>query len=236
MHSRTTRAVSAAALGLGLALASSATVALAHDAVIDSTPAADSTLTELPASFSVTASDDMLDLGGDGAGFAILITDEGGAFYGDGCATVSGPTLSTPAALGEPGAYLMTYQYVSSDGHTTSGEIPFSWQPGTEGEPHVGLDAPPVCGESASAPAPSASAAPTSEPVPSAEPTASAEPEQPADGSDELLGIAGIVVALIVIAGIIVAIVASTRARARRDADGVSDAAESVDGDDGSRA
>ncbi len=213
---RTLTAIGTAAVALGLVLGAAAP-AVAHNYIVESTPTEGETYTELPEFWFITTNENLLDLGGEGQGFAMLVTDEDGAFYGDSCLTVQGPTLSMPAALGAAGDYTLTYQFVSADGHSLSGEIPFTWQPPADFEPHVGLDAAPVCGETASAPAPAPSATPTAEPEPTTEPSATAESEQPADDSGAVLWILGIVLALIVIGGIIAAVAANAKARARRE-------------------
>ena len=109
--------------------------AQAHNFLVSSTPAADEVVTALPETFSVTTNGPLLDLSGTGAGFAIQVTDATGAFYGDGCMTVSGSTLSTPAALGAAGTYRFVWQVISEDGHTVSDEFTFEWAPAADAEP-----------------------------------------------------------------------------------------------------
>ena len=120
--------------------------AQAHNFLVSSTPTAGEVVAALPATFSVTTNGPLLDLSGDGAGFAIQVTDAAGAFYGDGCLTVSASTLSTGASLGEAGPYRFVWQVVSEDGHTVSDEFTFEWSPGPAFEPASGQAAPPVCG------------------------------------------------------------------------------------------
>jgi copper resistance protein C len=112
--------------------------AQAHNYVVASTPEAGSTLTELPAEFSVTTNEALLDLGGTGSGFGIDVIDADGLYYGDGCVTVDGATLSTTAAIGAPGEYTLVYQVVSADGHTVSDEFTFEWAPTGEYEASTG--------------------------------------------------------------------------------------------------
>lgn len=211
--------------------------AAAHNFVVSSTPEQDQVMTTLPEVWQLTTNDQLLDLGGDGAGFAMLIADESGLFYGDGCVLVDGATMSTPAALGEPGLYSMVYQFVSADGHTLSDELTFTWQPDGAIEPHIGLAEPPVCGETASAPAPAPEPSPTAEPETDATDEAEVAPEATdPDGSDPdgtpvpFLGIA-LVVALL--GGIIVAIILVARARGQRAQQSTGDAPVVV-GDGGS--
>jgi methionine-rich copper-binding protein CopC len=143
----------------------SALPASAHDYIVDSTPTEGQTLVTLPAEFSVTANANVLDLAGDGTGFGLQVTDAAGAFYGDGCLTIAGPTVSTAASLGEAGAYLLTWQIVSSDGHPVSGTLPFTWAPEAGFEAASGLAAAPVCGVSAPEPEPTATVGPVPEPT-----------------------------------------------------------------------
>lgn len=208
--------VGALAVGFALAIA---TPAVAHNFIVSSTPAEGETLTELPAAWQITTNETLLDLGGQGAGFALLVSDEQGRFYGDGCVTIEGAGLSMPAALGADGAYTLTYQFVSADGHTLSGELPFAWQAPAAFEPHVGLAEPPVCGETASAPAPepTTTAEPEPEPELTDEPVTEAEPIGPIADDATPLVIAVVIAVMIAIAGVVTA--ALLRARARRNAE-----------------
>ncbi len=136
-----------AALGLGLALVvGPALPASAHNSIVSTTPEAGETLTEVPEFFVVTTSEALLDVGGEGAGFAIQVTDENGLYYGDGCVDVGGPSMSTRAALGEAGDYTMAFQYVSADGHTLSDTLAFRYEPAEGAETSTGSAAPPECG------------------------------------------------------------------------------------------
>ncbi len=200
--------VLAAALALGLAAP-----AAAHNFIVSSTPAEGEALTTLPERWQITTNETLLDLSGQGAGFAMLVSDDDGQFYGDGCVTVEGPGLSMPAALGADGAYTLTYQLVSADGHTLSGELPFTWQTPADFDAHVGLAEPPVCGETASAPAPEPTA--TAEPAaePTGEPVVEAEPIEPMsdDATPLVIGIAFAVVLAVI--GVVTAAILRSRAR-----------------------
>lgn len=125
---RTTAALLGAAL-IAASLFAFAMPAAAHDGLVESTPPAGETLTALPDEFSVTMNDDLLDLEGEGSGFGLLVHDAAGRYYGDGCVTVDGPTMSASAVIGEPGEYTVIWQVVSSDGHPTSDEFTFTWAP-----------------------------------------------------------------------------------------------------------
>ena len=157
MHSRAIPGVIAVLACLGAAsviiLSTAVTSASAHDYAVGSTPADGATITELPPQFDLTMSEDMLDLGGAGNGFALQIIGPDGLYYGDGCLTMAGPTLSTPAALGAAGDYLMRWQVVAADGHPISDEYAFTWAPASAITPSVGSATPGVCGIAAETPA-----------------------------------------------------------------------------------
>lgn len=177
------------AMGGILALGSPLT-ASAHNSLAGSTPEAGSTLTQLPTDFSITTDDDLLDLGGSNAGFALQVIGSDGRYYGDGCLSIAGPSMSTPAAIGPAGAYTVRWQVVSTDGHPLSDEFDFTWAPADASTPAAaGSATPPVCGESgAGAPETTdASAAPPVEPstTANATPDATSTPEATAVSADE---------------------------------------------------
>ena len=151
----TIRAIRAAALGalvVGAAVLGLAAPAQAHNYLVSSTPAEGSTLTELPAEFSVTTNGPLLSLDGSVNGFAMEIKGADGLYYGDGCVSVSGATLSEAAAIGPAGDYTMLWQLISTDGHTVSGEVNFSWAPAAGVEPSAGAASPANCGNEAEGP------------------------------------------------------------------------------------
>ncbi|HWM33536.1 MAG TPA: copper resistance CopC family protein [Pseudolysinimonas sp.] len=140
----------------------------AHNVVVETTPAAGETLTELPAEFSIVTNEPLLSLEG-GNGFVLRIRDSAGLYYGDGCVRIVDATMSATPALGAPGDYTVLWQSVSADGHTIDGEIPFTWAGDGDAE---GVASPPVCG--ATAPEPTTTNPATPGPGPGAEaPTAS---------------------------------------------------------------
>jgi len=196
-HRRRITAITLGAVVAVGAVLGLAAPAQAHDYIVSSTPAEGETLAALPADFSVTASATLLDLAGDGSGFGIQVTDAAGRFYGDGCASIVDSTVSTPAALGEAGDYELVWQFVSSDGHPTSGTIGFSWAPPAGAVASPGADAPPVCGDDA---------AETPEPEMTTQATDPAEPssEAPVEASTDsstLLWIGGAAVAVVLAIG-----------------------------------
>ena len=126
------RSIARASIVALLALAAvfvGAVPAQAHNYLVKSTPAAGSTLTELPARYSVTTNGTLLDLNTNNAGFALQVQDADKRYYGDGCIAVDGPGISTKAAVGAPGVYTVTWQVISTDGHAVSDSYQFTWAP-----------------------------------------------------------------------------------------------------------
>lgn len=111
------------------------------------TPIAGEIVSESPVLVSVQTVENLLDLGGNKAGFAIVVTDEQGLFYGTGCVELSDRVLSTTVELGEGGSYEVTYQFVSEDGHTISDRFVFTFEPQPGHSPAPGYPEAPVCGE-----------------------------------------------------------------------------------------
>ena len=188
------RVLSLAGVG-GLVLAGSvlglAAPAQAHDYLVGSTPEAGSTVTQLPETFSITTNEALLDLGGQGAGFALEVVDSDGLYYGDGCVTVAGATMSVAPAIGAAGDYTVVWQGVSADGHTISAEFPFVWAP-TD---------PSVATEGSSTPVTCATAEGDTAPAPANTPAATPEAPTDADLSD-VLWIGGSVVLVGVVVGV----------------------------------
>ena len=131
--------VSASILGL-------ASPAFAHNFLVSSTPAAGQTLTTLPSKFVITTNEALLDLSGHGAGFAFDIEDAQHRFYGDGCVTVDGSSMSTAPTIGAAGNYRVVWQIVSADGHIVSNQYTFTWAPSGAFTPSVGTSHPQDCG------------------------------------------------------------------------------------------
>jgi methionine-rich copper-binding protein CopC len=120
-----------AVLGLATAGAAlgAADPAAAHNYLVSSTPAAGATLTTLPPEFAITTNDVLLNIDGNGSGFALQVRDSAGRYYGDGCIRISGPSMTTDAALGAGGTYTVTWQVVSTDSHIVSDTYRFTWKP-----------------------------------------------------------------------------------------------------------
>lgn len=120
-----------------------ATPAQAHNYLVSSTPSANQTLAILPTNFSITTNGVLLNLNKNGTGFVIQVRDAAGRYYGEGCISVDGATASMPSSLGAPGRYTLTWQVISTDGHTVSDTFPFTWAGADTGT--AGQKAPPTC-------------------------------------------------------------------------------------------
>ena len=195
----------------GSVVLGTAAPAQAHNFLVSSTPTAGELVAALPETFSVTTNQPLLDLSGTGAGFALQVTDAAGTFYGDGCMTVFGATLSTPAALGAAGTYRVVWQVVSEDGHTVSDEYTFEWSPGPDFEPASGQTGPPVCGATVPEETVTPSAEPTTEAPTEATATPIAAPEHANADLTDVLWIGGAIAAVLVAAAVTLVIVARGR-------------------------
>lgn len=147
----------AALLSVPAALVAAAP-AQAHDEVVATSPEDGATLTSVPASVSLTFSDEVEELGA-----AVVVTDAAGARVGDGAPTVDGRTV-TQALLPDaaPGTVTVAYRIVSGDGHPVTGTWTFTLDLAVPPSPDP-TDAP--SSEPASTPA-STPAAPPSSPAP----------------------------------------------------------------------
>jgi len=130
---------------LGFAVLS-AGPALAHAALTGTTPTADSTVSEISV-VSVTANEDLLDIGENAEGFVIAVSDEDGAFYGDGCVSVRGDTATMDVALSLRGTYTVAYRVISDDGHPVEGSFTFDFEGDASQSNLVQYAERPVCGE-----------------------------------------------------------------------------------------
>jgi methionine-rich copper-binding protein CopC len=141
----------ATALGIGGILVAASVLGLAgpafaHNFLVSSNPAAGQTLTKLPSKFIITTNEGLLDLSGHGAGFAFDIEDSHHKFYGNGCVTVTGPSMTIKPVIGAAGKYSVIWQIVSADGHIVSNEYTFTWKPSGPFTPAVGASHPQNCG------------------------------------------------------------------------------------------
>ena len=98
--------------------------AAAHDSLVASDPAADSTIETLPEELTLTFSAALIS--GDGS-TAVVVKDAAGNSINDGEPTVDGAMVIQPLiADAEAGEYTVLWQVVSSDGHPTDGEFSFT--------------------------------------------------------------------------------------------------------------
>ena len=149
--------LSAAAFFAVVGAAIFATPAFAHDGVVSSTPEAGAVVERAP-EVVITFSEDLLDLGADAQSFGILVTDTEGRYFESGCVDLTGMQLSTATDLGDAGTYSVQWQVVSSDGHPTSGEFAFDYQPKSDAPAAAGSPNPVEC-------APAESVVLTEEPI-----------------------------------------------------------------------
>lgn len=192
-------------------------------ATIDSTVPADGEVLSAPVpQFQVTANEALVTLG-EGDANAMTVQLVGGDFYGDGCTSVDGATLSMGATFGIPGTYMITYQVVSADGHTVSGQTTFEWRPDADVPLVEGSPEPPVCGDPATDP--------VSMPIQTTDPTQSSEEpvvvtvtptpvaSEPAAETESTGGDWVFIVVAIVAVLLVIAVMVWTYLRARRPRD-----------------
>ena len=207
--------------GIALAALVGVAPAQAHNAFVSSTPAAGSVVTEQPGTFVITTSDALLDSGPDSPTTFLQVRGPGAAqlYYGDGCATVDGASITMPVQLGEPGEYTVAWGVVSADGHPITsaengGDISFTWQPADGQELSDGFSAPPTCGEAPVAsetPAPDETEAPVA-PTDTATSAPAADTDDPSNAAADILWI-GIGLGVLVVAGVVVLLVLRSRSR-----------------------
>ena len=137
--------ISATVTALGLAFLS-AGPAFAHAELIGTSPAADSSVSDVT-EVTVTAGEELLDIGAEAEGFVMVVTDSMGLYYGDGCISVTGDTASMPVSLNAPGDYSVAYRVVSNDGHPVEGQFTFTVTGDGGAEQFAGYPEKPACGK-----------------------------------------------------------------------------------------
>jgi methionine-rich copper-binding protein CopC len=189
------------ALAAGLAVLD-ARPAAAHDALAQAVPAADETVTTELSSVTLTFSE--TPLAEFANAIALNVTDPAGTSITTAAPVADGTTLSVPIEVTEAGLHTVTWQSVSSDGHTISGTYTFTY-------------AGPVAAAAPTTPAPAAStpAATAEEEAPTSAATHSAT--EPAS-SNLIPWIAG-ATALAVLILIPVIVILALRARRRKKAE-----------------
>jgi len=95
---------------------------------------------------SVTAGEELLEIGSEAEGFVMVVTDSTGLYYGDGCVSVSGDTASMAVSLNAPGDYSVAYRVVSNDGHPVEGQFTFTVTGDGSAEQFAGYPEKPSCG------------------------------------------------------------------------------------------
>ena len=96
--------------------------AFAHDALVDSDPAADARLAAAPAEIVLTYSNNVLD-----ESASVAVVDAEGTDWVAGEAVVAGADVTVPVDPAMPeGAYEVRWRVASSDGHPIDGLIPFT--------------------------------------------------------------------------------------------------------------
>ena len=119
-------------LGLVLALLAVAfgsivatpTVALAHDEIVSTSPAADSTVAPGEIKVSVTFNEPVMNVG-DGQGLEIQVTAPDGTATLLPCPSADGDTLWSAFDAAATGTYVVDWRSVSSDGHANSNTFKF---------------------------------------------------------------------------------------------------------------
>lgn len=114
-----------AAILTAVFVTSGAQSARGHDYLVSASPAADATVESTLASVSLTLSETPLEGLGTSSYISVVAADGRTASAEE--TIVEGSTLSAPVTFGNPGIYTVTWQSVSSDGHSISGGYSFTW-------------------------------------------------------------------------------------------------------------
>lgn len=176
--------------------------ASAHDELVSSTPAADSTVDVMPSEIVLTFSADLI-TGENATEVQVLDTNEN--LLTDGEAVTEGTTVTQPLLpQAEAGVYRVLWKVVSSDGHPTAKEFSFTVTNSTV----TTTEPTPTPTETASAPFASAapSASPSATPTPT--PTDDDASASPSTAWIWILVVLGI---LVIAAGITLAVILSRR-------------------------
>ncbi|OLF18330.1 copper resistance CopC family protein [Actinophytocola xanthii] len=116
-----------------LALVGHATPAFAHNSLIGSNPANESTVQESPSTIELTFDQPVQT--GEGLN-TIAVTGPEGTNWTVGPAAVASNVVSAPLSdLGPTGTYRIGYRILSADGHPVSGEVTFTLAKAGDGTP-----------------------------------------------------------------------------------------------------
>jgi len=118
--------------------------AFAHAEITTTSPAAGSSVSEI-SEVSITAGQELLDIGANAEGFVMTVTDSNGMYYGDGCVTVVGDTASMPVSLAAAGDYVVSFRVVAGDGHPVERQFMFTLIGDENAEQGVGFSETPAC-------------------------------------------------------------------------------------------
>ena len=107
----------------------SALPAYAHTSLELSTPSDGQLIEFMPAEFSASFDEDLIEIEGEVVN-TLELESADGTKYVLSAATIAGPTVSATVEDGEypAGDYLLKFRVVSADGHPVTGEIKFSTQ------------------------------------------------------------------------------------------------------------
>ncbi|WP_345750634.1 copper resistance CopC family protein [Microbacterium rhizophilus] len=207
----------AAALSVGLGVLLAASPAAAHDSLISTDPATDSTVETMPEEISLSFSSALLTMSPQDT--VVDVISPSGQDVSEGDAVVDGAVVRQ--AIGEAvgaGAYTVNWHVVSGDGHPTEGSYSFAVTTASEG---TGVA--PENDETQTAPPPKPVVTPTpTKEAPSAAPTTASAAPAPSENHDRsfgevlpwiLLGVTGIA-----IVGALIAVLV-TRGRGGSDDD-----------------
>lgn len=162
------RAVLAVVAALVLAL-TTAPAALAHDVLLESSPADGARLASSPREITLTFSADLL-----ATGAAMVVSDDAGATVAEAPAEVDGRVAAVSLEEELPAAgYTVTWSVVSSDGHRIDGDLTFTVEGPAEGT-----------GSAGSAGSTATDAADTAGEGTDVRAAAPADPDASADGAD----------------------------------------------------
>jgi methionine-rich copper-binding protein CopC len=108
--------------------------AQAHDTLVSTQPAGDSTVTNGPPEIRLTFDKPVQ------TGFTeVEVTGPGGGYWAAGPPNVNGDTVTAPLRpLGPVGRYTIQYRIVSADGHPVSGQAAFTLTVAGSGAPAAG--------------------------------------------------------------------------------------------------
>ena len=189
--------------------------ALAHNVVEDRIPSPDSIITISPVEISIATNDMFLDLGGEAGGFGLVMVDDNGLYYGDGCVLLNERRMGALVDLGPAGRYSIVYQFVSADGHLVSESYHVDFQPDNSHIPAQGYPDAPECGVDREAPEDITAIAESPELT-----NGDAPIESPSSTDDALEGMSapsGVAVGIGILATVAATAIAIALSRKRRD-------------------